>query len=63
MRRGYTDEQEEFFFPTADPYYEEDKMFLEAVRARDGSVVRSSYEDAFKTHQLTWAIRRTSIGR
>ena len=63
VRRGYTNEQEEILFPTADPYYKEDKMFLDAIHARDGSVVRSTYEDAFKTYQLTWAIRRISIGR
>ena len=62
VRRGYTNEQEEFLFPAVDPYYKEDEMFLKAIRTGDGSIIRSSYEDAFKTYQLTWAIRRISTG-
>ena len=63
VRKGYTDEEEEFLFPSADPYYKEDEIFIKAIHAKDNSAVRSSYEDAFKTYQLTWAIRRVSTGR
>ena len=59
IRRGYTDEEQEFVFPTADPYHGEVEVFLKAVHDKDSNIIRSSYEDAFKTYQLTWAIRRT----
>jgi len=59
VRRGYTDEEQEFVFPTADPYHGEVEVFLKAVRDKDSSTIKSSYEDAFKTYQLTWTIRRT----
>ena len=62
IRRGYTDEEQEFVFPTADPYHGEVEVFLKAVRDKDSNIIRSSYEDAFKTYQLTWAIRRTGTG-
>lgn len=61
-RKGYCNE-EKFLFITTDPYYKEDETFLKAVRAKDDSSVRSSYDDAFKTYQLTWAIRRSSTGK
>ena len=60
VRRGYTDEEEIFSFPNVDPYYKEDEAFLRAVCSGDGSVIKSSYEDAFKTYALSWAIRRAS---
>ena len=41
-----------------DPYLSEDAAFLSAVRSGDASCVRSSYADAFRTYELTWAIRR-----
>ena len=60
VRRGYTDEEEIFPFPNVDPYYREDEAFLKAVSNGDSSLIRSSYEDAFKTYSLSWAIRRAS---
>jgi len=46
--------------PSADPYHNEIVSFLDAVRKKDPSLIRSPYEDAYKTYQLTWAIRRAS---
>ena len=52
--------EEIYSFPTADPYLEEDRAFLEAVVSGDHSKIQSTYEDAFKTYQLTWNVRRAS---
>ena len=62
VRCGFTDEDKDevFTFPDADPYLEEDRAFLEAVRTGNQSIIRSSYEDASKTYELSWAIRRAS---
>lgn len=42
-----------------DPYLEEDRVFLEAVRTGDSSGIRSSYEDAVKTLKVTLAANRS----
>jgi predicted dehydrogenase len=47
-------------FPSVDPYLEEDKIFLKAVSSGDAGLVRSSYEDAAKTYELSWAITRAT---
>ena len=60
VRRGYTDDEQIYSFPDADPYYKEDEAFLTAVRTGDSSLIRSSYEDAYKTYALTWAVRLAS---
>ena len=61
VRRGYSNTEEEFLFPNADPYYKEIETFMKAIRGGDDTV-RSSYEDAFNTYKLTWAVRRISMG-
>lgn len=38
-----------------DPYLEEDKVFIEAVRTGDTSKIKSSFEDAVKTLKVTLA--------
>ncbi len=50
-------------FKDVDPYYVEDKEFFDAIRSGDQSRIRSPYSDAAKTYELTWAIRRATIGR
>ena len=57
---GNTDEEEVYPFPTADPYLEEVKVFLEAVRTKNPDLIRSTYSDAAKTYKLSWDIRRAS---
>ena len=49
-----------YCFPTADPYLEEVKVFLEAVRSGNPDLIRSSYADAAKTYRLSWDIRKAS---
>jgi hypothetical protein len=56
LRRPHSEETEEVSFPGDDPYLTEDRVFLEAVRSGDPSGIRSSYADALKTFELTWAI-------
>lgn len=50
-------------YPEADPYYNEDKEFFAAIKTNDPSCIRSTYIDAAKTYELTWAIRRATAGR
>ena len=50
-------------FAVDDPYLTEDAAFVDAVRRGDGSPIRSSYADAMKTYELTWAIRRRAENR
>jgi len=51
--------EEVFYFPDADPYLEEDKMFIEAVRSGDTSKILSNYGDASKTYELSWCVRKS----
>ena len=57
---GNTDEEKIYHFPTADPYLEEVKVFLAAVRSGNPDMIRSPYADAAKTYRLSWDIRRAS---
>ena len=41
---------------TNQPYEEEDRAFLDAVRSGDGQGVYCTYADAFETHRITMAI-------
>jgi len=43
-----------------DTYLTEDAVFLGAIRTGAAAGVRSTYADAFRTHQFTWAIRRAA---
>ncbi|MBT4499046.1 MAG: gfo/Idh/MocA family oxidoreductase, partial [Gemmatimonadetes bacterium] len=52
----HSEETETIRFADDDSYLEEDVAFVEALRTGDRSEIRSSYEDAFKTFELTWAI-------
>lgn len=40
-----------------DPYLTEDRVFLEAVKTRDSSQIRSPYSDAVETYKLSYAIQ------
>ena len=48
-----------YSFKDHDPYLSEMKSFLKAVHSRDTSFILSSYTDAKKTFEQTWAIRRS----
>lgn len=60
IRRPRREQTETLDFAAADPYLSEDRAFIDAVRRGDASGVRSSYADAMRTYELTWAIRRAS---
>ena len=60
MTIGNTDEEKIYRFPTADPYLEEVKVFLAAVRSGNPDLIRSPYADAAKTYKLSWNVRRAS---
>lgn len=42
------------------PYEAENKAFLHAVRTGDTSMIRSTYEDAFRTQEVTVAVNRSA---
>jgi predicted dehydrogenase len=56
IRRPHSEEVEEVSFADDDPYLAEDQAFVTAVRTGDTSGIRSSYGDAMRTYELTWAI-------
>ena len=60
IRRSHSDETETLDFSDDDPYLTEDKVFIDAIRTGDSSSIRCNYDDAFRTYQLTWAIRRAA---
>jgi len=60
VRRPHREDTEVLDFADDDPYLSEDQAFIDAVRHGDGSPVRSTYADAMRTYQLTWAIRRAA---
>lgn len=43
------------------PYLEEDKAFIEAVETGNRQLIRSSYEDAYKTHLVTVAANESAV--
>lgn len=57
---GNVDEDQLYKYPDADPYLNEDEVFLEAVRTGNKSLIRSTYSDAAKTYLLSWGIRSAS---
>ena len=63
VRRPGEDRTETLDFAGDDPYRAEAEVFLDAVRSDDASGVRSPYADAFRTYELTWAIRRAGEER
>ena len=51
------------YVPTGnDPFRDEDRAFLDAVRHNDRSRVISRYDDALRTHRLTTSIRSLAEG-
>ena len=56
VRRPHAAETEVLHFADDDPYLAEDAAFVEALRGGDRQDIRSSYQDAFATHELAWAV-------
>ncbi|XP_071127368.1 uncharacterized protein [Mytilus edulis] len=48
-----------YTFNEQDSFLNELSAFINAVRTEDHTGIRSSYEDAAKTYEFTWKIRRT----
>jgi len=63
VRRPHSEATEESIVEADDPYLSEDRAFVQAVRAGDASGIRSSYADALKTFEFTWAITDAAAGR
>jgi hypothetical protein len=45
-------------YPNDDPFYTEISAIVDAVETSSGEGLLSSYEDALRTYEFTWAIRR-----
>jgi predicted dehydrogenase len=58
VRSPHGEQTEVMDFAGDDPYLSEDRAFVQAVRSGDPASIRSTYADAMKTYELTWAIRR-----
>lgn len=56
VRRPHTETTEEIHFNDDDPYLTENQAFIDAVRSGKPNAIRSSYADALKTYEFTWAI-------
>ena len=63
VRRPHGEETHAQDLSDDDPYLTEDQVFIDTVRSGDASGIRSTYADAFKTYELTWAIRRAAEGK
>ncbi|OLL23874.1 hypothetical protein NEOLI_004845 [Neolecta irregularis DAH-3] len=60
VRSPGSDNDERYDFPDDDPYFGEIATLIEAVETGDHSSILSSFEDAMKTYEATWAIRIAS---
>jgi len=64
IRRPGNDIEETYRFPDDDPFFSEISVFIDNIEDieedPETATVLSSYEDACKTYELTWAIRLAS---
>lgn len=63
IRRPGDDYEETHRFPDDDPFFSEVSNLIdviEDIEDDESSLILSSFEDACKTYELTWAIRRAS---
>jgi len=61
VRKPGSDSEQTYNFPDDDPFYSEMSNFIDVVKKdQPASKILSSYEDAVKTYELTWAIREAS---
>lgn len=63
VRRPGTESTEEIPLSEDDPYLTEDQAFVDAVRSGDGSGIQSTYDDALKTFEFSWAIADAATSR
>ncbi|GMK58865.1 hypothetical protein CspeluHIS016_0603070 [Cutaneotrichosporon spelunceum] len=60
VRRPGEDHSELHQFNDDDPFFSEMSAFIDAVEGRPDAHILSSFEDATKSYELTWAIRLAS---
>lgn len=60
VRSPASDKDEVYKFENDDPFYSEVSALVDNIQKPGSAVVLSSFEDATKTYQLTWAIREAS---
>jgi predicted dehydrogenase len=60
VRRPGDDHNERHQFTDDDPFFSEMSAFIDSVEGKPDSHILSSFEDATKTYELTWAIRLAS---
>ncbi|NIM04240.1 MAG: hypothetical protein GTN69_04100 [Armatimonadetes bacterium] len=59
LRLQYADRKENFTFEN-DPYVDEDRAFVEALKSGRGDGILSSYQDAVRTLAVTLAANRSA---
>ncbi|WOO84424.1 putative protein [Vanrija pseudolonga] len=57
VRRPGDDHEEKHTFTDDDPFFSEISSFVDAIEGGPDAHILSSFEDATKTYELTWAIR------
>lgn len=60
VRRPGSDEYEVIPTPGDDPYQTEMNHFIDTIEGGENPEILSTYEDAAKTYEFTWAIRQSS---
>ncbi|RXK39480.1 hypothetical protein M231_03148 [Tremella mesenterica] len=60
VRRPGDDHEERHAFTDDDPFFSEVSSFIDAIEGGPDPHILSSFEDATKTYELTWAIRLAS---
>jgi myo-inositol 2-dehydrogenase/D-chiro-inositol 1-dehydrogenase len=43
------------------PYIRENEVFINAIKTGDGSQIKSTYEDAYKTFELTYKANQSAV--
>lgn len=60
LRRPGDDHEERYAFQDDDPFFSEVSNFIDCIEGGPDPHVLSSFEDATKTYEFTWAIRRAT---
>ncbi|KAF9005592.1 putative oxidoreductase C terminal-domain-containing protein [Cyathus striatus] len=64
VRRPGDDQEQVFTFPDDDPFFSEISNFIDIIEDieedPDAGLILSSYDDAVRSYELTWAIREAS---
>jgi predicted dehydrogenase len=64
VRKPGEEEEQVLAFEDDDPYLAEDEAFIgKVMEVPSSGPIHSLYADAYKSYELTWAIRRSSMGK